>query len=391
MRAELQVIQPGPRSVTPNIDKPWTPNSSSDLLNDRESKPDKAKRSIGAWLKEHACCCCIATTIILLLLIAALIVGLVVGLKKSDDTSAATATINYNTTTSTSTTSTSATTTTVTTTTTSTASTSTTSSTSSTSTSTTTTSTATTTTATTNTLSTTTTTATTSTTTSTATTTTTSTATTTSTSATTTSTSATTSTATTTSTSATTSTATTTTSTATTTSTSATTTTTTTTKPVCTTQVTFDDISGQSSSSGTVPNGYKNLNWVNTVYINASSAPIGGLRSIVPASSYVAYNPGGSNITISSANGSSFSFDSITWTSAWRSGLNISIALFRLGSFRLGTSRTVFAANSTLFQCTVCTNIDTIVLSAGSGTPYSGLSQNGTEMVIDNLCISFGY
>ena len=160
---------------------------------------------------------------------------------------------------------------------------------------------------------------------------------------------------------------------------------------VCTTQVTFDDISGQSSSSGTVPNGYNNLNWMNTMYINATSAPLSGFRSIVPASPYVAYNPGGSNITISSTNGSSFSFDSITWASAWRNSLTISFAFFRSGSYRMGTSITVFVGNSTTLQCTSCTNIDTIVMSSSGGIPYAGLSQNGTEMVLDNLCISFGY
>ncbi|UJR17843.1 hypothetical protein I4U23_004742 [Adineta vaga] len=165
----------------------------------------------------------------------------------------------------------------------------------------------------------------------------------------------------------------------------------TTTKSVCATLITFDDIPSQSSSSGVVPNGYNDLNWTNVNYINASSTPISGFQRFLPVSPYVAYNPGGVNITIASANGSSFSFDRITWISAWRDNLTVSIALYRSGALRLSNSRVLNTVNSTTFSCSICTNIDTISFAASSGTPVSGWSQSGTEFVFDNLCISFGY
>lgn len=89
----------------------------------------------------------------------------------------------------------------------------------------------------------------------------------------------------------------------------------------CTTKVTFDDIPGQSSTSGIVPNTYKNLNWTNTYYLNASSAPSGGYQMAVTSSDYVAYNPWGSTVTIVSANGTKFAFNSVQLSSAWRSNL----------------------------------------------------------------------
>ncbi|UJR17981.1 hypothetical protein I4U23_004882 [Adineta vaga] len=390
-------ISSAPRIVT-SEDKyrAWTPTSH--IKSDKGSENrDAGKRQLCTWFQNHRCCCCSFVGLIVVLSIAALITGLVLGLRKSDtNTNAAAVTINMNTTTSTSTTSTSATTTTSVTTSTTSATTTTTTATTSTTSATTSTTSATTSTTSATTSTTSATTSTTSATTSTtsATTSTTS-ATTSTTSATTSTTSATTSTtsATTSTTSATTSTTSATSTTTTeTTSTSATTSTTTTTKPgVSSTIVTFDDIPSQSSSSGVVPNGYNGLTWTNVNYLNGSSMPTSGFLKFLPASPYVAYNPGGINFTIASANGSSFSFDRITWISAWRDNLTVSIALYRSGALRLSNSRVLNPINSTTFSCGICTNIDTISFATSIGFPVSGWSQNGTELAFDNLGISFGY
>ncbi|CAF3382523.1 unnamed protein product, partial [Rotaria sp. Silwood2] len=94
--------------------------------------------------------------------------------------------------------------------------------------------------------------------------------------------------------------------------------TTTTAVATCTTLVTFDDIPNQSSTSGIIPDGYKNLNWLNAEYINASTTPTNnGYRTVVHSQPFVAYNPSGGNITITTANSTRFSFDSLFLSSAW--------------------------------------------------------------------------
>ncbi|CAF0742249.1 unnamed protein product [Adineta ricciae] len=173
--------------------------------------------------------------------------------------------------------------------------------------------------------------------------------------------------------------------------TTTTTTSTTTTKPWCTTKVTFDNITGQTSTSGVVPNGYQNLNWTNTNYLNASTVPSSGYPIAMQSPSYVAYNPGGAAVQIISANGTSFSFDSVTIAAAYRSGLQWNINLYRLGVLQISGPFLINTVNSTIISCGGCTNIDTIVFTTSGGTAVNGLSGSGTEFGFDDLCISFGY
>ena len=106
---------------------------------------------------------------------------------------------------------------------------------------------------------------------------------------------------------------------------------------------------------------------------------------------YVAYNPGGAAIQIVSANGTSFSFDSVTIAAAYRFGLEWDIDLYRLGVLQISGPFLINTVNSTTISCGVCTNMDTIVFRTSGGTAVSGLSGSGTEFGFDNLCISFGY
>lgn len=159
----------------------------------------------------------------------------------------------------------------------------------------------------------------------------------------------------------------------------------------CTTLVTFDDIPGQSPTSGVIPNGYNNLNWANTQYLNASSAPTSGYQTAVTSPPFVAYNPGGYTVTITSANGTRFAFNSIVVAPAWRDDLIWTIYGYRNGSALLSGSFALYVANQTTISCGVCSNWDTISMTASGGTPHSGLTQTGAEFAFDNLCISFGY
>ncbi|CAF1222589.1 unnamed protein product [Adineta steineri] len=173
--------------------------------------------------------------------------------------------------------------------------------------------------------------------------------------------------------------------------TTTTTTTTTTTKPYCTTRITFDDIFNQSATSGIVPNGYNNLNWTNTVYVNTSTMPLSGYLYAVTSVPYVATNPGGAMMQITSVNGTSFSFDSMTITAAWRNNLAWTIYGYRSGVNTLAGSFALNVLNRTTVTCGSCTNYDTLYFGTSGGTPYPGLANNGTEFAFDDLCISFDY
>ena len=159
----------------------------------------------------------------------------------------------------------------------------------------------------------------------------------------------------------------------------------------CITDITFDDISGQSSVSGVIPNGYKNLNWSNAEYVNVSTEPPSGYQIANTASSFVAHNPSQLIMLIQSANGTHFAFHSLNIASAWRDNLKWTIYGFRSGILRVRGSFSLSAINRTTISCSSCSNLDTLYFESGGGTPRTGLAQNGTEFALDNLCISFGY
>jgi hypothetical protein len=155
--------------------------------------------------------------------------------------------------------------------------------------------------------------------------------------------------------------------------------------------VTFSDIPGQSSISGIIPNGYNNLNWTNTGYINVSTMPYNsGYRAVARSFPFVAHNPTGDNITITTANGTRFSFNSVRFTSAWRDSLSLTMKTIRAGSTTSVGVYTLQVSTKYTIACSFCTNIDTITIASSGGTPHANYTQNGTQFIIDSLCISFG-
>ncbi|CAF1287301.1 unnamed protein product [Adineta steineri] len=159
----------------------------------------------------------------------------------------------------------------------------------------------------------------------------------------------------------------------------------------CTTLINFNDIPGASSTSGIIPNGYKNLNWINAGYINVSTTPSNsGYRAGVSTMPFVMYNPTGGNLTITSANGTRFSFDAVWLTSAWRNPMNIVVDTFSNGWITSGGQVSLSTTYQTKFSCGFCTNTDTITFYT-DGSIGSNLTQNGTQFIIGKLCISFGH
>jgi len=104
---------------------------------------------------------------------------------------------------------------------------------------------------------------------------------------------------------------------------------------------------------------------------------------------FVMDNPTGGNVTITTANGNRFSFDNLYLTSAWRDSLNVKMKTIRDGSITTSGVYTAMTSYATYIYCNFCTDIDTITLQVGEGIPHANFTQNGTEFIIDNLCISF--
>ncbi|CAF1119292.1 unnamed protein product [Adineta steineri] len=106
---------------------------------------------------------------------------------------------------------------------------------------------------------------------------------------------------------------------------------------------------------------------------------------------FVMYNPTGGNVTITTANGTRFSFDSLRFTSAWVNSLNVTMKTNRSGSVTSIVTLRALTTTKITDSYGFCTNIDTITFEIVSGITGSDLTQNGTQFIIDNLCISFGH
>jgi hypothetical protein len=119
--------------------------------------------------------------------------------------------------------------------------------------------------------------------------------------------------------------------------------------------------------------------------------PMSGYQTAVSSPPFVAYNPAGGSIMITSANGTRFAFDSVIIAPAWRDNLIWSIYTYQAGVQMVSGSFSIMVLNQTIISCGICTGLDTLLFTVSGGTPRSGLAQNGTQFAFDDLCISFGY
>lgn len=161
----------------------------------------------------------------------------------------------------------------------------------------------------------------------------------------------------------------------------------------CLTRISFDDIVNQSSTAGVIPNGYYNLNWANISYINTSTIPFGGYQTSMSLPPFVAHNPTAAPMIISSANGTRFHLNSFNTTAAWRDNLQMNIKAYRATNMILNVTIPIFVFNETVIRCTgfACSNVDTIIISTYGGIPRAGLNSTGTQMIMDDFCVSFGF
>ncbi|CAF1496276.1 unnamed protein product [Adineta steineri] len=163
------------------------------------------------------------------------------------------------------------------------------------------------------------------------------------------------------------------------------TTTTTTTPQVCmngNVVITFDDL-----TSG-IPTGYNNINWTNASPTTATTNTSGYYTATVSGNKSI-FNPGGTPMTMTSANGSLFTLYSIAIAAAWYDNLQLTV---------VGYSSTVVIANNTytlqVFTVSYLTfrgysGLDTVKFSTSGGTKNANVGGSGTQFGMDNICLSF--
>jgi hypothetical protein len=136
---------------------------------------------------------------------------------------------------------------------------------------------------------------------------------------------------------------------------------------------------------------YKKMKFRNAWPWRSTTPSNSGFQKVVTSFPCVLYNPNGDNMTITTANGTRYSFDRLRLGAAWRNSMSITMSTYRAGSLTSSGTYTTATTFQYVIQRSFCTNIDTMTFQAQGGTPNINLPENGTQLVIDNLCISFGH
>lgn len=105
---------------------------------------------------------------------------------------------------------------------------------------------------------------------------------------------------------------------------------------------------------------------------------------------FVLHNTLGTNVTLVTANGTRFSFDGMRLTSAWRDSLLVIVKTIRNGTVTSIGNFSLMTTSSVNIWCDFCTNVDTMTFEPRGGIINPIYPQNGSEFIVDNLCISFG-
>ncbi|MFA5087605.1 MAG: PEP-CTERM sorting domain-containing protein [Candidatus Omnitrophota bacterium] len=145
------------------------------------------------------------------------------------------------------------------------------------------------------------------------------------------------------------------------------------------TVLTFDDIGGGGSA---ITNGYGGFNWNNMYYLEASNSsyiPSGYNYGLV-SGNYVAYNAYGN---MAHVNGSVFDFTGTYLTSAWNSGLNITVEGYLNGSLTNTQTVVVDTTSPTWFNFGY-TGIDELRFNSFGGV-NAGYNGSGTHFAMDNF------
>ncbi|CAF1465847.1 unnamed protein product [Adineta ricciae] len=158
-----------------------------------------------------------------------------------------------------------------------------------------------------------------------------------------------------------------------------------TTQKHCTTVITFDDIPGQSNTSGVIPNSYKNFTWMNANYISDSILPISGAyQNKRHSRPFAMYQSIGTNLTISTLLNSSFRLYSAYFATDWPHPANITILC--LDQARTHTV-TVQFYGLTAGNLTLSCIFNTLIFVAQDVAFGNNSVVNSTGFIVDDVCI----
>lgn len=150
------------------------------------------------------------------------------------------------------------------------------------------------------------------------------------------------------------------------------------------TLIMFDD----TTCSGSVLNGYTNIDWSNAALHTASSSTNGYYTGTVSLPCSI-YNSGGSAMSMDSSNGSLITLYSAAIAAAWYDNLQLRIVGYRSGAVVADQTFTLQVFSLTTPAFIGYTNLDSITFSTSGGTKNSGVTGSGTHLAIDNICLTF--
>jgi hypothetical protein len=156
--------------------------------------------------------------------------------------------------------------------------------------------------------------------------------------------------------------------------------------------ITFDDLPAAQLGGTVVPNGYRELNWSNMFYLNASNNNLGppsgymNARKSFPHVAFMGDDSIGKSVVVS---GPVFDFNSAWLTAAWNNGLNVRVQGYSggiNGTLLYDRTVTVNTSGPTFFTFNYL-GIDTLRFDPSGGTPAFGGS-GARHLVFDDMTIT---
>lgn len=156
--------------------------------------------------------------------------------------------------------------------------------------------------------------------------------------------------------------------------------------PACSignTDITFDDL----TSTGAIPNGYKNLLW-DTASGYLPSGSTNGYSTAMVTSPYDVFNPFGDPLTIQTASLNLITLYSLVAAAAWYDNLDLTVDGYNSNTIVVSATFTLQVFTPSYLTFTGFTGLDKIVFTTSGGTKNSGVTGSGRQFAMDNLCLS---
>lgn len=148
--------------------------------------------------------------------------------------------------------------------------------------------------------------------------------------------------------------------------------------------MTFDSL----SSSAAVPSGYSNIIWTNA-NTHTAAANTSGYYTGTVSSPYSIYNPGGSPMTMTSANSSLITLYTLAAAAAWYDNLQLAVVGYNSNVVIATNTFTLQVFTVSYLTFTGYSGLDTITFTTSGGTKNAGVGGSGTHFAMDNICLSF--